>query len=77
MQRSLARVAELADAQDLGSCVERREGSSPSSRIAVIVKRNEYKPGYAGFFLFSKQGFPLAQMTSWPPLVSSRSGLTL
>jgi hypothetical protein len=28
-----ARVAELADAQDLGSCVERREGSSPSSRI--------------------------------------------
>ena len=29
-----ARVAELADAQDLGSCAERREGSSPSSRIA-------------------------------------------
>jgi hypothetical protein len=26
-------VAELADAQDLGSCAARREGSSPSSRI--------------------------------------------
>src|SRR6516225_11326026 len=30
---SHARVAELADAQDLGSCAARREGSSPSSRI--------------------------------------------
>src|SRR4051812_3954525 len=29
----IARVAELADAQDLGSCAARREGSSPSSRI--------------------------------------------
>jgi hypothetical protein len=31
-----ARVAELADAQDLGSCAARREGSSPSSRIPKI-----------------------------------------
>jgi hypothetical protein len=29
-----ARVAELADAQDLGSCAARREGSTPSSRIS-------------------------------------------
>src|SRR5262245_35244831 len=29
---SHARVAELADAQVLGTCAERREGSSPSSR---------------------------------------------
>jgi hypothetical protein len=28
-----ARVGELADPQDLGSCVERRDGSSPSSGI--------------------------------------------
>ena len=31
-----ARVAELADAQDLGSCAARREGSSPSSRISSL-----------------------------------------
>ncbi len=29
---SIARVAELVDAQDLGSCVARRVGSSPISR---------------------------------------------
>src|SRR5208337_1115800 len=29
-----ARVAELADAQDLGSCPARGEGSTPSSRIS-------------------------------------------
>src|SRR3954470_3939834 len=33
---SHARVAELADAQDLGSCAARREGSSPSSRNRPI-----------------------------------------
>ena len=31
----LARVAELADAQDLGSCVERRGGSSPFPRTIL------------------------------------------
>jgi hypothetical protein len=33
-----ARVAELADAQDLGSCPARGEGSTPSSRIWCILK---------------------------------------
>ena len=33
-----ARVAELADAQDLGSCAARREGSTPSSRIIKLAK---------------------------------------
>lgn len=30
--KQLAGVAELADVQDLGSCVERRAGSSPVAR---------------------------------------------
>lgn len=34
---SLASVAELADALDLGSSVERREGSSPSARTIYFV----------------------------------------
>lgn len=32
-ERIQAGMAELADAQDLGSCAERRMGSSPTARI--------------------------------------------
>src|ERR1051325_8954925 len=35
-----ATVAELVDAQDLGSCGATRGGSSPSGRIAVPQKRD-------------------------------------
>ncbi len=34
----IARVAELADAQDLGSCGETRAGSTPASRIWHVFK---------------------------------------
>lgn len=37
LQDKHARVAELADAQDLGSCPERGEGSSPSSRTNLLA----------------------------------------
>jgi hypothetical protein len=36
-RRRIARVAELADAPDLGSGAERRGGSSPPSRIACLL----------------------------------------
>ena len=41
-----ARVAELADARDLGSRAERREGSSPSSRSEDLrqINRQAHKP---------------------------------
>ena len=35
-----AGVAELVDAQDLGSCAARRGGSSPSTRTKLIGKNH-------------------------------------
>jgi hypothetical protein len=40
-----ARVAELADAQDLGSCAERRAGSSPASRNSL--NKNDLQTNYS------------------------------
>src|SRR6185312_14049233 len=43
-----ARVVELADAQVLGTCAERREGSSPSSRIPIFPIRLRESPSDGG-----------------------------
>ena len=45
-----ARVAELADAQDLGSCPARGEGSNPSSRTppSEAVRLRQNQPNYKG-----------------------------
>lgn len=39
-------MTELADVQDLGSCVARREGSSPFFRIKRTCLRHLYKAGF-------------------------------
>lgn len=41
-----AEMTELADVQDLGSCVARREGSSPFFRIKRTCLRHLYKAGF-------------------------------
>ena len=45
-----ARVAELADAQDLGSCTERCTGSTPVSRTNVKPFRSEAEGLFLGGF---------------------------
>ena len=55
MARESARVAELADAQDLGSCGETRAGSTPASRICF--KRKDLQPSAASpLFLVPRAG---------------------
>ncbi len=44
-QKTCAGVAELVDALDLGSSIERCEGSSPFTRTILILQRKNFRPG--------------------------------
>lgn len=61
-------MAELADAQDLGSCGEIRVGSTPTTRTRGIPQQSAAIPcGIAALFyplLFSNQGFSVSSARS-------------
>ena len=50
-------MAELADAQDLGSCAARRVGSSPTNRsLTIRIIEVGFEPDLNGWFGFADTG---------------------